>query len=108
VRLRQAVNDVLEEFSDLTPESVGLVDEALRIAGRATLSELRRKYSATYKRILNRGIINSETDYYMINAIVTNLASGISAEERELLEEMLDRYEAMANRPLHPTAFGVG
>jgi hypothetical protein len=94
VGLRQAVNDVIEEFSDRTPDSVKLIDEALGAAGLRTLSELRREYGATYKKILRRGSIKTETEYYLVNGFVVDLASDVSPKERKLLQEMLEAYES--------------
>lgn len=92
--LRQAVNDVLEELSDLTPESVMLVNEALRGASLRTLSELRRKYDATYRNVLRRGSIKTEMEYYLVNEFVVNLTSDIPSEERKILQEMVEAYES--------------
>jgi predicted transcriptional regulator len=90
---RQAVNDVLEELSDLTRESVKVVDEALVAAGLVTLSSLRRRYSASYKRLLKRGSIKTETEYYLVNGLVVDQTSGLSPEERESFQRMLEKYE---------------
>lgn len=92
--LRQAVNDVIEELSDLTPDSIKLVDEALRASGLRTLSELRREYGATYRKILRRGSIKTETEYYLVNGFVVDLASDVPSSERKLLQEMVAAYES--------------
>ena len=105
--LRQAVGDVLEEFRDLTPDSVKMVDEALRAVGLITLSELRRKYDAAYRKILKRRSIKSETEYYLVNGLLVDQTSEVSPSERTLLQEMVEAYETVVNRPLHQTAFGV-
>lgn len=90
---RQAVSDVLEELADLTPQSVKVVDEALATAGLVTLSALRRRYAASYRRVLKRGSIKTETEHYLVNGLVVDQASGISADEREKLEAMVSAYE---------------
>jgi len=92
--LRQAANDVIEELSNLTPDSVKLVDEALRAASLRTLSELRREYGATYRKILRRGSIKTETEYYLANRFVVDLASAVPPVERKLLQEMVEAYES--------------
>jgi hypothetical protein len=94
--LRQAANDVIEELSDLTPDSVKLVDEALRGASLRTLSELRREYGATYRKILRRGSIKTETEYYLANGFVVDLTSDIPPEERKLFREMVEAYESLS------------
>ena len=90
---RQAVNDVLEELADLALESVKVVDEALVAAGLVTLSALRRRYAASYRRVLERGSIKTETEYYLVNGLVVDQASGVSADEREKLKAMVSAYE---------------
>lgn len=90
---RQAVNDALEELADLTPDNVAVVDEALGAAGLVSLSELRRRYSSTYQRILRRGSIKTETEYYLVNGLVVDLASNLTAAERERLQVMVRAYE---------------
>ncbi len=92
--LRQAVNDVIEELNDLTPDSVKLVDEALRGASLRTLSELRREYGTTYRKILRRGCLKTETEYYLVNGFVVDLASDVPPDERKLLQEMVEAYES--------------
>jgi hypothetical protein len=89
---RQAVNDVLEELSDLVPESVRILDEALVAAGLVTLSALRRRHSSSYKRVLKRGSIKTEAEYYLVNGLVVDQASGLSSDERARLQTMLDEH----------------
>jgi len=90
---RQAVNDVIEELGDLKPEGVEILDEALRSAGIRTFSEVRRAYGRAYKKILKRGSIRTETEYYLVNGLVVDLASDIPPSERVLLQQMLSAYE---------------
>jgi hypothetical protein len=96
---RQAVNDVLETLSDLVPESVKVLDEALVAAGLVTLSALRRRHSSIYKRVLKRGSIKTETEYYLVNGLLAAQASGLSSEERVRFQAMLD--EHAGNRSLN-------
>lgn len=93
VGTRQAVNDVAEELSDLAPESVELLDQALRGAGLLTLSEVRRRYSALYRRILKRGHIKTDTEYYLVNGVVVDQTSALEPEERDRLQAMISAYE---------------
>jgi hypothetical protein len=90
---RQAVNDAIEELAHLKPENVTIVDEALRAAGLVTLSELRRRYSSTFRRIVNRGSIKTQTEYHLANGLVVDLASNLTPSERQQLQTMIDAYE---------------
>lgn len=68
------------------------VDKTLAAAGLVTLSELRRRYSSSYQRILKRRSIKTDTEYYLVNGLVVDLASSLSVEERERLQAMIDAY----------------
>lgn len=72
VGLRQAANDTVEATSNWNSEARAVVDEAFKAAGVITLSEITRRYSASYKRILKRGFIEDETEYYVVNAILVD------------------------------------
>jgi hypothetical protein len=91
--VRQAVNDALEELAGISPETVRVVDEALGAAGLVSLSELRRRYSSTYQRILRRGSIKTETEYHLVNGLVIDLTSNLTPSERETLQAMVSAYE---------------
>ncbi len=91
--LRQAVNDVLEELRDLTPDSVRMVDESLRASGIRTLSELRRENGTTYRKILRRGSLKTETEYYLAHGFVVDFSMDMPPSERQLLQEMVSAYE---------------
>ena len=91
--LRQATNDFIEELSGRPVKYIDVLDEALRAAGILTVSEIRRRYAGSFQRILKRGSIKGETEYYLVNGIVVDLSSSISNEERAQLQAMLDRYE---------------
>jgi hypothetical protein len=93
VGTRQAVNDVVEDLSHLTPESLELLDQALREAGVLTLSEVRRRYSALYQRILRRGKIKTDTEYYLVNGLVVDQTSALTSDERDRLQGMISAYE---------------
>jgi hypothetical protein len=90
---RQAVNDVIEELTDLTAEGVELLDQALRDGGLQTLSEMRRRYSALYRKVVRRGKINSETEYYLVNGLVVDQGSALTSQERIVLQGMVSAYE---------------
>jgi len=90
---RQAVNDIVEQTLRLRPEEVRGFNAALEAEGLPTLSRLRRRYSSRYQRILRRGKIGSETEYYLAKGLVDDLSSGISLEERDQLVIMMEAYE---------------
>jgi hypothetical protein len=55
VGLRQAANDTIEATSNWNSEARAIADEGFRAAGVVTVSEIARRYSSSYKRIIKRG-----------------------------------------------------
>ena len=94
--LKQAVNDTVEELSGRSAEYVNRVEAALREKGLLTLSEVRRRYASSYKRMLKRGTISNETEYYLSTGVLADVSSLATAEERGLLEQMVAKYEREA------------
>jgi hypothetical protein len=94
--LRQATNDALEELSGRPAEVIEAFDASLRSLGIVTLSELRRRHSSSYKRIVKRGVIRTETEYHLVNGIVVDTASAVTAAERSELQRLLEAYEGNA------------
>jgi hypothetical protein len=91
--LRMATNDILEELGRIPSEQVESLDEAFRRVGLVSLSELRRRYSSSFKRIVKRGHIKDDTEYYLLNGVVVDQSNDIDATERALLQRLLDTYE---------------
>jgi len=91
--LKQAVNDTVEALSGHPFEYIRRLDAALRAQGIVTFSEIRRRYSSSYKRILKRGRIKNETEYYLIAGILADLDSDASESERGKLEQIVAQYE---------------
>jgi len=96
VGLRQAVNDTIEETSHWNSNARAVVDEACRAAGVITLSEIARRYSAAYKRIVKRGFIKSETEYYVVNGILVDQGGTLPDDERRCLQRLKEAFEQKA------------
>lgn len=94
VGLRQAANDTVEATTSFSPEKVARLDSALRAQGIVTLSAIRHRYSSAYKRILRRGAIKSETEYYLVNGMVVDGTLPLTSAERQSLEQMVAAYES--------------
>ena len=92
--LRHAANDIIEDLSDKRQAGIAVLDEALRAAGLITVSEVRRRYASSYRRIVKRGAIRNDTEYYLVNGIVVDLGNATSDEERAVLQQLLSAYEA--------------
>ncbi|MGB3868647.1 MAG: hypothetical protein WA937_04200 [Flavobacteriales bacterium] len=94
--LKQAVNDTVEDLSDKPIQYIQRLDAALRERGIITFSEIRRRYASSYKRILKRGKIKSETEYYIIAGVLADIPSSATDEERKMLGQLVAQYEQHA------------
>ena len=94
--LRQAANDTVEQMQDWSVAAVSALDGALIAANVVTASEVRRRFSSSYRRILKRGTIQTETEYHLVNSIVVALGPQTEEAERASLQHMLSVYEAGA------------
>jgi hypothetical protein len=89
--LRQAIHDCVEMSFRFDHAEVERLDSQLRGRGLITLSELRRRYSKNYTRIIRRGRIKNEVEYYLIRNVIED-PTAKTPEERELLEKLVSNY----------------
>ncbi len=94
--LKQAINDTVEDLGDKPVEFLSQMDAALRESQIITFSEVRRRYAASYRRIVKRGHIKTETEYYLVRGILSDFSGLASDSERTALEAMLASYESDA------------
>jgi len=92
--LRQAINDCVEASLHFDPKEVERLDSELRARGIVTLSELRRRYSKGYAKIVKRGRIKNESEYYLIRNVLDDPTEK-TAEERALLAKLAFDYEGI-------------
>ena len=90
--LRQAVNDTVEELNGRDLAYIEALDSKLRENGLLTVSEVRRRYSSSYRRIVKRGRISSEAEYYLVAGILADSVRSGSETERALLEKLSAQY----------------
>jgi hypothetical protein len=91
--LQMAVNDTVEATANWTPEAVAAADARFADAGTFTLSEVRRRYSKKYLQIFKRGVIRSETEYYLLKGVRDSGGIEIGATEGKQIETMLTAFE---------------
>lgn len=92
--LRQAANDTIEDTNNWSLEAMSDADAAFRSAGIVTVSEITRRYSANYRRIIKRGVIRSDTEYYLIHGVLIDQGNAVSGDERAHLQQLTEAYEA--------------
>ncbi|MNL23986.1 hypothetical protein D3C87_1454040 [compost metagenome] len=91
--LQMALNDIAEDTTQWSPERVAEADARFAAAGTFTLSEIRRRYSKKYLQILKRGVIRSETEYYLVKGIVDGGGIMPGATEATQLQAMMNDFE---------------
>jgi hypothetical protein len=91
--LLQAINDCVEMSFHFDHVEIEKLDSQLRSRGIVTLSELRRRYSKGYAKIVKRGQIKNETEYYLVRNVLDDPTEK-APEEREFLEKLISCYEA--------------
>ncbi|HZV65053.1 MAG TPA: hypothetical protein VFG03_09125 [Telluria sp.] len=94
IGLRQAANDTIEETSRWSTESKAALDDTFRAAGLVTVSEVTRRYSSAYRRIIKRGLIRNDSEYYVVNAVLVDQSSTASDDERAHLQRLVDAFES--------------
>lgn len=94
--LRQAVNDTVQELTGRSPAYLARVDEILSSCGVLTFSEIYRRHTTKYKKILKCSKLKTETEYYLAKGMLDDLDSIASPEERATLAKLIADYEQRA------------
>jgi len=97
VGLRQAANDTVEQLRERPPEYIRQLDASLLERNLLTHSEVRRRYASSYKKLLARGRISTETEFYLVAGILADGGSHASSDERARLEQLYAQFEARPN-----------
>jgi hypothetical protein len=91
--LRQAINDCVEASLHFDHAEVEKLDSQLRSRSIVTLSELRRRYSKSYAKIVKRGQIKNETEYYLVRNILYDPTEK-APDQFQQLQRLISDYEA--------------
>ena len=89
--LAMAVGDIVAASDAWPPERVSELDGQFRSEGLPTLSEIRAKFSKDIQRIIQRGHIRSEIEYYAVRN-----AADFPGGDQEWLWALLEAYENQA------------
>lgn len=83
--LGMAVGNILEITSDLSAEQVGTTDTALGAEGLLTLSEVKARLGRAVGRLLARGELRYETEYYLLRNAAELLPEAQQAKAWDML-----------------------
>ena len=98
--VRQGLQDLLEMSRDLSPQKVQLADAHLKAAGAPTLSTMRSEIWRTIPRLIKRGRIKTESEYYLLVERLHNATdSELSQANRDQIAEMVAEFENRRGKP---------
>lgn len=98
---RMAVNDTLEETIDLDQDTLRQADEFLSQRGCKTLTSMRHQVRQTIPKILRRGRIRNDEEYYLIIERLNDMTeTGFQGSDREKADSMVLEYEHHLHRAL--------
>lgn len=89
--MKTAVADLLAAISRESPEKLEALSQALRAAKAPSLPIIRAWSSRKTGALLARGSVTSDSEFEQISALLD--IPGLEKEERDRMQEMLDRYE---------------
>ena len=86
--LAMAVNDCVDFAEEWTPDRVAAIDDRLRKQGLLTLSDMRATLSRDVQRVVRRGRIIGEIEYYAVRNAVE-----MAGNDSDRLWQLLEAYE---------------
>jgi hypothetical protein len=90
--LGMAVGDIIEMSEGFSAGRVATIDAALEAEGIITLSAVRARFWSRIRRVLERGAIRGERDYYAVR----NVVEALPEEEQGRAWQMLATFEKRA------------
>lgn len=87
-----AVGDIIEMSEGFSAGRVATIDAALEAEGIITLSAVRARFWSRIRRVLERGAIRGERDYYAVR----NVVEALPEEEQGRAWQMLATFEKRA------------
>src|SRR2546422_8625759 len=92
--VRLAVQDLLEMSRDLAPQKVQIADSHLRAQSVPTLTVMRSEIWRTIPKIIKRGRIKTELEYYLLVERLNDVTGAdLTQADRDRLAEMVFEFE---------------
>jgi hypothetical protein len=97
--LRQAIGDMLDMTRELPPSEVAQVEVVLQRRGTTSLSALRREFWQIATKVLKRGSIRTEEEYYRLVERLNDVDDpDLQGELREQASRIIGEYETRESR----------
>lgn len=94
---KQAINDTLSDIWGYAPASDRKkMDATLAAKGLPSIFAMELALKKKHKRILKRGSIKTDEEFYIVKNILDDLESDVTPEERAELEKLSGRFEGDA------------
>ena len=87
-----AIGDTIEMVEGWPAEKVERFDQLLKGEGLPSLTEMRLRFSKTIRRVIARGTIKNDVEFYAVRNAVDSVT-----DEQEALSELLAAYEKRAS-----------
>jgi len=91
--LRQAANDTVQSLENKAGVAQAL-DAALRACGLVGFYEIARRYGSAFRKILKRGRVKNDTEYYLIHDALADCATSLGDDERAELARLIEEFES--------------
>ncbi len=96
--LRLMLDDLFSMQDDASPEQREALEGELRKAGLPSLSELLAEVKQVPAKVLKRGKIRNEREWYVITELLSRTNAPISAAEREKLGQLSVTFESLKKK----------
>ena len=98
--MRVAVQDLLETSRDLGQRKKQMADAYLEAQGAPTLTTMQSEIWRTIPKIMERGRINTESEYYLLVERLNDVSnSELSPADRAQLAQMVHEFEERRTKP---------
>lgn len=89
------ISDLLEDSASLTTTEIQTPDQKFADADLPTLSNLRMRFSKTIARIVKRGAIISDSEYYFVRSSIENAANRNAGQLWQLIAAYEEKIAAI-------------
>ena len=93
---KMGMNDLLSHSHHFSATQRAAIDTRLSARGLPSLRSLEVALKGTHVRILKRGKIRTEEEYYVVKEVLTDVSFPIPGSDRLLLEQMAAAFEGRA------------